>query len=325
MPAGDGRLVGAGVVRDDAIERREALGLALSLLLVLAAFVGWALWTGGAHARRLGTLARVARRMADGDFSARAQLRGRDEVALLGADVDRMAERLGALERARGEFVAKVSHDLRTPLTIIKGFAYTLERRAADPEDAQRLAAIGRESDRLAALVDDLLTLSQAGAGVLRMQHVRFRVADLLAEVAERVDVARRRARGRGRDARPGRRVAGRRPPAPGPGPDEPRDQRDAPHAARRADRAARPTWRPTARRSSAWSTTASASTRPRCPACCGPSSARDRRPGPASGWRSRASSSRRTAAASTCRAGRRGGTHARARIPALRPALVES
>ena len=53
----------------------------------------------------------------------------------------------------------------------------------------QRLAVIGRESDRLAALVDDLLTLSQAGAGVLRMRHARFRVASLLAEVAERVDV----------------------------------------------------------------------------------------------------------------------------------------
>jgi two-component system sensor histidine kinase BaeS len=98
-----------------------------------------------------------------------------------------MAERLAGLERARGEFVAKVSHDLRTPLTIIKGYAYTLERRAASPDDAVRLAAIGRESDRLAALVDDLLTLSQAGAGALRVTPAPFPVGELLGEVAERV------------------------------------------------------------------------------------------------------------------------------------------
>jgi len=184
---GDGRLVAVRIDRGGAIERRERLGLALSLVLVLTAFLGWALWTGGAHARRLGALARVARRIADGDFTARADVRGRDEVARLGHDVDRMAERLAALERARGEFVAKVSHDLRTPLTIIKGYAYTLERRAATPEDAVRLAVIGRESDRLAALVDDLLTLSQAGAGALRVTPAPFPVRELLDEVAERV------------------------------------------------------------------------------------------------------------------------------------------
>jgi two-component system sensor histidine kinase BaeS len=184
---GDGRLVAVRVDRGGAIERRERLGLVLSLVLVLTAFLGWALWTGGAHARRLAALARVARRIADGDFTARASVRGRDEVALLGRDVDRMADRLAALERARGEFVAKVSHDLRTPLTIIKGYAYTLERRAACAEDAVRLAAIGRESDRLAALVDDLLTLSQAGAGALRVTPAPFPVHELLDEVAERV------------------------------------------------------------------------------------------------------------------------------------------
>jgi signal transduction histidine kinase len=124
---GDGRLAAVAIDRGGAIERRERIGLTHSLALALA---------------------RVARQVADGDFSARATVGGRDEVARLGRDVDRMAERLAALERARREFVAKVSHDLRTPLTIIKGYAFTLERRASSPEDAGRLAAIGRESDR---------------------------------------------------------------------------------------------------------------------------------------------------------------------------------
>ncbi len=182
----DGRLVLAALDRGGAVERQERIGLAISLGLVLTATLGWAMWAGGAYARRLGRVAAVARRLADGDFSARAALRGHDEVAVLGQDVDRMAARLGALERARSEFVGKVSHDLRTPLTIIKGYAYTLERHAHG-DDRRRLASIGRETDRLTSLVDDLLTLSQAGAGALRVTVAAIDVDELLEEVEERV------------------------------------------------------------------------------------------------------------------------------------------
>ncbi len=185
---GDGRLLVISDERDGAIERRERVGLVAALLVVLAATMGWALWAGGLHARRLGRVAMTARRIADGDLGARSALSGADEVARLGADVDRMAVRLDALEKARAEFVARISHDLRTPLTVIKGYAYTLARRAQpDDPSLRRLAAISRETDRLAALVDDLLTLSQARAGGLRIAREPFAAADLLAEILERV------------------------------------------------------------------------------------------------------------------------------------------
>ncbi len=186
-----GSAAGGLVIVDDrragAIERQERVGLVISLVLVLTGTMGWALWAGASYARRLGRVADVARQVADGDFEARAELRGSDELARLGTDVDRMARRLGALEQARSAFIAKVSHDLRTPLTVIKGYAYTLERGAALPEDRRRLVAIGRETDRLTSLVDDLLTLSQAGAGALRVTLAPVDVDALLDEVEERV------------------------------------------------------------------------------------------------------------------------------------------
>ena len=105
----------------------------------------------------------------------------------MGADVDQMAERLGVLERARGEFVAKVSHDLRTPVTVIKGYAFTLARRGGDVDTLRRLTAISREADRLTALIEDLLTLSRAQAGALNLVWHPSEAAGLLEEVAERI------------------------------------------------------------------------------------------------------------------------------------------
>ncbi len=69
--------------------------------------------------------------------------------------------RLKRLERVRKDFVANVSHELRTPITLIKGFAETLEG-VDDPAEARRfLGIVKRHADRMAAIVDDLLSLAK--------------------------------------------------------------------------------------------------------------------------------------------------------------------
>lgn len=81
---------------------------------------------------------------------------GRGAVLVLG-DITRLKR----LERVRQDFVANVSHELRTPVTLIKGFAETLER-VDDPAEAARfLSIIGRHADRMAAIIDDLLSLAR--------------------------------------------------------------------------------------------------------------------------------------------------------------------
>jgi two-component system phosphate regulon sensor histidine kinase PhoR len=71
--------------------------------------------------------------------------------------------RLKVLENIRRDFVANVSHELKTPITSIKGFVETLRDGAVnDPEDRMRfLDIIARHSDRLNAIIDDLLSLSR--------------------------------------------------------------------------------------------------------------------------------------------------------------------
>jgi len=93
------------------------------------------------------------------------------------------------LEGVRRDFVANVSHELKTPVTAIKGFAETLHE-AADhrPEDARRfLEVIIRQADRLEAIVADLLTLAsiEQGAGERSLDRQRVQVGRVLEAAAE--------------------------------------------------------------------------------------------------------------------------------------------
>lgn len=86
------------------------------------------------------------------------------------------------------EFVAVASHELRTPTSVIHGFAATLEHRWEQLDDAdkrQYLAAVSRASDRLARLVEDLLTISRLDAGADELDPVRVDVAALIRSVVE--------------------------------------------------------------------------------------------------------------------------------------------
>ena len=75
--------------------------------------------------------------------------------------------KLKALERMRKDFVANVSHELKTPITTIKGYLETLiEGAYDDPETADKFVRIaGRNADRLNAIIDDLLSLSRLEQG----------------------------------------------------------------------------------------------------------------------------------------------------------------
>jgi signal transduction histidine kinase len=89
--------------------------------------------------------------------------------------------------RARAEFIGKVSHELRTPLTVIKGYVYTLYRSESDPAKAAKLDVINGECERLGYLIEDLLELSRARAGELRVQPETFPLQQCVGEVAERL------------------------------------------------------------------------------------------------------------------------------------------
>lgn len=133
--------------------------------------------------RPLRAVAAAAQAIAEGDLQQRVRLPdNHDEIGTLATSFNQMAERIEQAFQAQQEserrsqrFVSDASHELRTPITSLRGFTEVLIRGAKDdPETAQRVLAIMKnEAERMTRLVNDLLTLARLDEGrPLRLQDV---------------------------------------------------------------------------------------------------------------------------------------------------------
>lgn len=149
------------------------------LALVVAAIVSF--FVARRLTRPLQAMGATAGHIASGDLSARVDL-GRhpdDELAELARTLNRMADQLEAARHGERQFLLSVSHDLRTPLTSIRGYADALTDGTIPASDEQRRAAavIAAEADRLARLVGDLLDLARLDAHQFSFSPRPFDVA----------------------------------------------------------------------------------------------------------------------------------------------------
>jgi two-component system, OmpR family, sensor kinase len=150
------------------VRRRLLLAGAVALLLSLAMGYGAAYL----FARRLRRLERAADRIASGRFDEPIVDRGRDEVGQLAAAFDRMRLRLAGLERARREFIANASHELRTPIFSLGGFLELLDDEELDDATRKEFLGTAREQvARLTKLATDLLDLSRLDAGRVQLDR----------------------------------------------------------------------------------------------------------------------------------------------------------
>jgi len=146
----------------NAAVHRVQFSLGLIALIVLALGLAAGALIAAQVGRPLKRLEEVARRVAHGDLSARAELEGSREQRSLAGSFNEMTDRIARLLHAQRNFVADASHQLRTPLT---GLRLRLEEANAvgpGPAAAEIDAAIG-EVDRLSHTVEELLVLSRGG------------------------------------------------------------------------------------------------------------------------------------------------------------------
>jgi two-component system, OmpR family, sensor kinase len=142
---------------------RATFGLIAIGVLVLVLGLAAGAVIAGQVAGPVRRLDAAARKVAEGDLSARAKVEGSTEQQRLARTFNDMTARLERLVASQREFVADASHQLRTPLS---GLRLRLEEAHAitDDRDVRHEVAAGlRELDRLSAMISELLVLSQAG------------------------------------------------------------------------------------------------------------------------------------------------------------------
>jgi signal transduction histidine kinase len=187
---------------EDQVRRREVLRDEISdqtrdtALLVgaglIAGLTGAALLFSGMIAtmrRPLEDLVAASERLAGGELEARVKVGGLSETAQLGAAFNEMAEELqrragerDQLDRMKDEFVLTASHELRSPLTSVQGFAelLMLEREQLTPKQAETVEIILDNTRHVVRLLNDLLDLARSDAGQLTIAPVPTDVAPLV-------------------------------------------------------------------------------------------------------------------------------------------------
>ena len=164
-------------VRSDVI---ALIGVGVVALL-LGLGVAWLL--AGSLARPLRGLARTARTVAAGDLDARARVEGSSEQREVATAFNEMTGRLARALRSQQEFVANASHQLRTPLTGLRLRLEAAALKSTDPDVERDLLAAERETERLARLLTELLTLARERE---RPEPEPVALAAVVREAAER-------------------------------------------------------------------------------------------------------------------------------------------
>ena len=272
--------------------------------LALGLVVAWLL--AGSLAKPLRGLAGAARRVAGGDLDARAKVEGSSEQREVATAFNDMTTRMGSTLRGQREFVANASHQLRTPLTGLRLRLEAAALKSRDPAVERELTAAEHETERLARLLSELLTLAGGGE----------RPAAQPLDVAELIDAASPPLGGPGgavgpRAARRARPAVGRGGLGRGPRRDPRQPHRERARPTRRRARPSRSPGRATARRCGWPCSTRARASRPTSRSASSSASTAARRaaaarpaPGSASRWSSR--SPRAGAARSRSRTGPR-------------------
>lgn len=133
-------------------------------------------------------LTSAAKRLGRGDFSQRVQLKDKSEIGELAQAFNSMAGDLERAEKLQRNMVADVAHELRTPLSNIRGYLEAIRDGVIKP-DAETIRSLDEEAVLLSRLVDDLQELSLAEAGELRLNRQPGDITEVINKAVAAVQV----------------------------------------------------------------------------------------------------------------------------------------
>jgi histidine kinase len=165
-------------------------GAAMVVALLLVILVGRSL------TQPLTQLAAAAEDVAAGNYSRRVGIRGEDEIGTLGAAFDRMAEAVERARKVQRDFLANLSHELKTPLTGLIGFSQALVDGSLKTvaERTRAAAIVHEEAERVLRMAQELLDLARVEAGSISMA---IAPVDLAGQLQQELEIVRPRAEAR--------------------------------------------------------------------------------------------------------------------------------
>lgn len=162
---------------------RDQILLAAAIALIMALIASYV--ASERIGRRLQQLAEAAQKAADGNFATQVPVGTPRELGNVARAFNEMQLRLADLERARRQFIANASHELRTPIFSLGGFVELLEEEDLDPAtQAEFIRSMRSQTDRLTKLTSDLLDLSKLDSGAIHFKPRPIELGQLASEIA---------------------------------------------------------------------------------------------------------------------------------------------
>ncbi len=165
--------------------RRQLMGITIAVTMVsILAAVIVSRWL----TKPITQLATAAQEIADGNYEVSVPVTTHDELGNLAKEFNAMASEVNKTDKLQKELVANFSHDLRTPLTLIKGYAETVRDLTGDNEFVRndQLNVIIDESDRLSSLVSSAMEFSKYASGIIEVKEMTFDINELIEDTAMR-------------------------------------------------------------------------------------------------------------------------------------------
>lgn len=172
-------------IADDAVARASVM-VFLALTISGAIGVIFIYFLSNGVTKEIKEIASAASQIASGDFESKIRVSSSEELNQLAEAFNKMGDDIQRQEKARQSFVSGVSHDIRTPLTVIRGYSMGILDGTIEPEEQNKyLQIVINESDRLLTMANNLLDLARAESGETLLQMTDFDLNSLILNVLD--------------------------------------------------------------------------------------------------------------------------------------------
>ncbi|GAW91940.1 integral membrane sensor signal transduction histidine kinase [Calderihabitans maritimus] len=128
-------------------------------------------------------MSQAALMIAKGDFSVKVDVRAKDELGTLARSFNYMAEQLARVEKMRREFIANISHELRTPISFISGVLQGIHDKTIQSREQEKYVSLAiKETDRVSKLINDMLELSRLEHGDIKLELQKVDLQEVVLE-----------------------------------------------------------------------------------------------------------------------------------------------